>query len=293
MLASVVKADDPVIINITGATAFRAAAHDAIIDMLGGSGTCKYAYVGATLASANQAIFEGQLNGVDHIVRTRQSGSTQGIADVVNQTSIGTYLDVTATAADRSTGAGTQIVDITGRLATAIPRFTFSDVDQSISAMPTPELQGLPVGVVPFVFVANAGAPAAMDNMTRQLHDGQWSLGELPLSIYTGNLADTRRVINVGRNSGSGTRATILSETRYGPFTSMVQYGGPNDTSNVSGPEGTGTVDALVNLGNGGYSSNSFVRQNLARTSAAVSVDGGAPEDIVIVSYLTLSDAAA
>lgn len=277
------------IINITGATAFRAAAHNAIIDILGGAGTVKYAYVGSTLAGTNQAIFEGTISGQPFIIRTRQSGSTQGIADVVNQTPISTYLDVALTAADRVVGGAS--ISATGKTTTATPRFSFSDVDQAISNTPSPALPGAPVGVVPFVFVSNVGT-TGITNMTDQLHDAQWSLGELPKSMYTGNPADTQIVVNTGRNNGSGTRATILAETQYGPFTSVVQWGGPNDASNVSGSEGTGTVNTLTNLGNNGYSSNSFVRQNLARTSAAVN-RGAGPENLAIVSYLTLSDAAA
>jgi hypothetical protein len=68
----------------------------------------------------------------------------------------------------------------------------------------------------------------------------------------------------------------------------------------VGGGEGSGTVNWLQNLGNNGYSSNSFVRQNLARTSTNVTVGtdgsgngGTAAQDVVIISYLTLSDAAA
>jgi hypothetical protein len=145
-----------------------------------------------------------------------------------------------------------------------------------------------------------------MTNMTDQLHESQWSTGQLPLSMYTGNPADTKLVLNTGRNDGSGTRATILAETQYGPFRAVVQWGGPGTAANVAGSEGSGSVTFLQLLNNGGYSSNSFVRQNLARTSTNVTVGtdaagaGGAAgpgatagQDIVIVSYLTLSDAAA
>ncbi|MCB1079243.1 MAG: hypothetical protein KDM64_15590, partial [Verrucomicrobiae bacterium] len=233
------------VINITGATAFRAGAHNAIIDILGGAGTTQYGFAGSSISSANHAIFSGTIGGQAYIIRTSQSGSTAGIAAVVNQTSL-TYLKTSLVGtADLST-SGVQIATSIGNATTAgktesaIARFSFSDVDQAISNTPTPALPGEAVGVVPFVFLSNVGAPAGLTNMTDQLHDAQWSLGELPLSMYTGNPADTARVLNMGRSNGSGTRATILSETRYGPFTSVVQYGGPNDTSNISGAEGTG-----------------------------------------------------
>lgn len=292
------------VINITGATAFRAAAHTSIINILGGNGVCQYGYVGSSISNANHAIFVGNIAGNPFVIRTSQNGSTAGIAAVVNATNL-TYLRSNLTSPDIST-AGVQIAaDIAtattnGKTETAVGRFSFSDVDQAISNTPTPALPGAPVGVVPFVFVANVGAPAGLTNMTDQLHEAQWSTGQLPLSMYTGNPADTKLVLNTGRSNGSGTRATILAETQYGPFRAVVQWGGPNTGANVAGSEGSGSVSWLQLLNDGGYSSNSFVRQNLARTSANVTVGtdgsgngGTAGQNIVIVSYLTLSDAAA
>lgn len=286
------------VINITGATAFRSAAHNAIIEMLGGAGTTTYGFAGSSISNANHAIFSGTIGGQPFIIRTSQSGSTAGIASVVNAESL-VYLKTSLVGtADLST-SGVQIATsignatTAGKTETAVARFSFSDVDQAISNTPTPALPGAPVGVVPFVFVSNVGSPVGLTNMTDQLHEAQWSNGQLPLSMYTGNPADTQLVLNTGRSNGSGTRATILAETQYGPFRSVIQWGGPNDNSNVSGSEGTGTVNTLTNLGNGGYSSNSFVRQNLARTSDNVTVGTTAGQDVVIVSYLTLSDAAA
>jgi hypothetical protein len=291
-------------INITGATAFRSAAHTAIINVLGGAGVTEYGYVGSALSSANHAVFKGTIGGQPYVIRTSMSGSTAGIAAVIAGTSL-TYIKDELTSPDIST-TGVQIASAiatattNGKTETAAGRFSFSDVDQAISNTPTPALPGAAVGVVPFVFVANVGAPAGMTNMTDQLHESQWSTGQLPLSMYTGNPADTKLVLNTGRNDGSGTRATILAETQYGPFRAVVQWGGPGTTANVAGSEGSGSVTFLQLLNNSGYSSNSFVRQNLARTSTNVTVGtdaagagGTAAQNIVIVSYLTLSDAAA
>lgn len=295
------------VINITGATAFRAAINKTVVSLLsdGGATTVKYCYDAASTSQSafegsNRIIAEGTIGGAAYIIRTNQNGSTQGIASVATQTTPpAAYLSVSLTADDRI--AGGKHISVTGKTeAGVIGRFAFSDVSQEISNNPTPALPGEGVGVVPFVFVANVGAPAGLTNMTDQLHEAQWSLGQLKLSAYTGNAADTKLVLNTGRNNGSGTRATILAETQYGPFRSIVQWGGPNSTANVGGSEGSGTVNWLQNLGNNGYSSNSFVRQNLARTSANVTVGtdgsgngGTAAQDVVLVSYLTLSDAAA
>jgi len=305
--ASSASAQSPTTINITGATAFRAAAHNAILSILsdGGATQVKYCWVGSAGTSgflnSNKIIAEGTIGGQPYIIRTNQNGSTQGIASVATQTTPpSAYLSASLTALDRVVGGVNLASDAGKTEAGVIGRFAFSDVDQAISNNPTPVLPGAPVGVVPFVFIAGVGAPAGLTNMTDQLHDAQWSTGQLPLSMYTGNPADTRLVLNTGRNNGSGTRATILAETQYGPFTGVVQWGGPNSAANVAGSEGTGTVNWLQNLGNNGYSSNSWVRQVLARTTTNVTVgtdgsgNGGvAGQNIVMVSYLTLSDAAA
>ena len=289
-LAGATTASAQTVINITGATAFRSAMNTSIIEILGGAGTCKYAYVGTTgITGSDQAIFEGNIGGNPFIIRTRQSGSTQGIADVVNQATITTYLDVANTASDRVVGGAA--ISASGKTVSAIPRFSFSDVDQAISNTPSPALPGAPVGVVPFVFVANPGT-TGITNMTDQVHESQWKLGEVPKSLYSGNAADsTSLVYAIGRNNGSGTRATILAETKYGPFTTVVQYVG---TGNTAGSEGTGTVTALTRDGvSGGYTSSSDVRRVLSRTSASVSIDGGTAGPVSLVGYITLSDVVA
>ena len=51
------------VISITGATAFRAAAHTSIINVLGGSGVTQYGFVGSSLSNANHAIFKGNIGG--------------------------------------------------------------------------------------------------------------------------------------------------------------------------------------------------------------------------------------
>ncbi len=251
------SANAQTVINITGATAFRAAMNNTILSVLsdGGATTVTYCYVASSTSQgafegSNRIIAQGTIGGQPYIIRTNQNGSTQGIASVATQTTPPnfSYLSVTGTATDRIAGgqhltAATVDAPASGKVdAGVIGRFAFSDVSQDISNNPSPVLPGTGVGVVPFVFVANVGAPVGLTNMTDQLHEAQWSLGQLKLSMYTGNPADTKLVLNTGRNNGSGTRATILAETQYGPFRNVVQWGGPNSTANVGGGEGTGTV---------------------------------------------------
>ncbi len=271
--------------NITGATAFRAAANQAIIALLGGTGVTEYAYTGTSgINGTNRAVFKGTIGGSPVIVRASWSGSTQGILDLVDQNSI-QFLKSTVT----TSTSGTINAGAAGDFENAVARYSFSDVDKLLSARPNSAIQGEGVGVVPFMFVAGESAPAGVNNMTDQLHSALWSTGELPASLVTGNPANAGfTLLATGRNNGSGTRAAVLAETQYGAFANVVQF---NQT--FSGDRATGVLTAAPTLfapgGNGGNASNSGVRDLVTRPSSA-SFAGG---QYSFVSYLTISDAVA
>jgi hypothetical protein len=277
------------IINITGATAFRAAANGAIISYLGGAGVTEYAFTGTQgINGSNRAIFRGNVTGFANpvIIRASWSGSTAGIAAIANATPV----EVLTTANPMST-AGTNLGQ-GGNPApvfeNAVAQFAFSDVAQTASTTQSPVLNGSEVGVVPFVFVMNEGAPAEVTTMTDQLMNALYSNGAVPLWYVTGGdptlPANQILVYAVGRNDGSGSRATALSETRYGVFLPVQQF---------TGTQSGNTINTLSFVGNGGYSSNSGIRDLVSCTSAAVSVEGGPAESCFVISYLTLSDALA
>lgn len=274
-----------VVINITGATAFRAAANNSIIALLGGAGVTKYAYTGTQgIGGTNRAIFKGNMtiNSVvtPVVVRASWSGSTQGIADVASGTPVQVLEDdelllPTTTAGSNVSGP----FESTNQVA----QFAFSDVSQASSTTLTPSLTGTEVGVVPFAFVANSGAPAGMTNMTDQIMAALYANAFVPLRMFTGVPTDTTPVYASGRNDGSGSRALVLAETRYGVFSSLQQFTGVTDQS-------TGIMTSLTYVGNGGYSSNSGIRDLVYGVSGAVSVEGGPAEACNVVSYLTISD---
>ena len=271
--------------NITGATAFRAAAHNSILTLLG-AGT-EYAFVGADLPSANRSIFrKTDDNGtpliltddIITIVRGRWSGSTQGILDLADQNSISQYL----TTANAMSTTGTNLAS--PLFQNAVPRFAFSDVDKALSARPNSSIFSNPVGIVPFMFVAGESAPAGVTNMTDQLHNTMWAIGDMPASMFTGNAANAGfTLLATGRNDGSGTRAAILSETQYGSATTVIQFNS-TFTGNPATGSLTGNPFAYAPNGNGGGTSNSNVRDLLVRTSSG---------NRAFVSYLTISDAVA
>jgi hypothetical protein len=273
------------VFNITGATAFRASANNAIISILGGAGTTQYAYTGSSgVAGTNRAIFKGTMAafpGDEIIVRASWSGSTQGIKDVANQTAV----QVLKTTVAMST-SGTLNAGLAADFETAVAQWSFSDVDKALSEKPNYAFNGGPIGVVPFMFLAGEGAPAALNNMTDQLHEKLWSTGQLPIAFFTGDTNDDTFVLATGRNNGSGTRALILAETQYGAFEPVVQYGATiSGTRTDAYP--TAKLTALSEFNNGGNSSNSGVRDLLTRQVDPVSFEG----NYLFVSYLTISDA--
>lgn len=278
------------VVNITGATAFREAAHSAIISLLGGDGVAQRARAdinlnGATSAS-NLRIYRGFVGGQEYIVRATFSGSTQGILDLADQNQI-PFLNTNTTMTTTGNGALTGATQASNT-SNAAPHLSFSDVEKTLSERPTASLGGGPVGVVPFMFVMGkgiaAGNRALYSNMTDQIHEALWSTGQIDASLLTNVQpvspnTSTTTILATGRNNGSGTRATILSETGYGSFRNIVQF----DANTTSG-------EIAQFATNGGHSSNSGVSGVLGIDRSILKF-GGTPVDAVFCGYLTISDA--
>jgi hypothetical protein len=285
------------VVNITGATAFRAAANTSIIALLGGAGTTEYAFdttTGASAGATNRAIYRGTVAGITGtvIVRASWSGSTAGIAAVA----AGTPVQVLKTTTTMTT-AGNGFAATASDFETAPAAFSFSDVAQAASTTLSPTLTGNPVGVVPFQFVANqsAHAHAGMTNMTDQLMNALYSTSEVPLHFFTGVVTDTKRVLACGRNNGSGSRATVLGETQYGFFRGVQQFQN-NQTTQHNGP---GQIARIDFVGNNGNSSNSFLANLMKGLSDAVDLFSPADDPVnpyetdvacLLLTYLTQSD---
>jgi len=284
------------VINITGATAFRASANNAIISLLGGAGVTEYAFNnltgGGSVNGTNRAIFRGTVTGIPGtvIIRASWSGSTAGIASVATATPV-QVLKTTTT----MTTAGNGFPATNDDYENVVASFAFSDVAQAASTTLSPTLTGTTVGVVPFQFVANQSAWAheGMTNMTDQIMNAIYSTSEVPLRFFTGVPTDTKRVLACGRNNGSGSRATVLGETQYGFFRAVQQF----RNRETSGHTGSGAISRVDFIGNGGNSSNSFLADLMRGTSAAVNLfEDGASEayesgvDCLLLTYLTQSD---
>jgi hypothetical protein len=74
----------PVTIHINGSTAYRAAVHEAIVQILT-SPTAAF-LSGKTLATSNQAVFQGTINGQTVVFETDWTGSISGIINTANAT---------------------------------------------------------------------------------------------------------------------------------------------------------------------------------------------------------------
>ena len=240
-------------VRITGSTAYRGATHTAIGNILNAGYTV--GYTGSSLSGAGQAIFIGttKTTNVDVIIKTSWSGSVGGVQTVAGGLNVATWMvDGSPTAAApgvASTGNNTE---------SGIPDVAMSDTYQNSTVYTSPHLTDNLVGVVPFRFVACAGAPANLTNITPQQAQVLWGNGTAALALFTGANADEQTTVYaLGRDPDSGTRLTAFAETGVGVNSYIQQYQ-PAGTSTVTGyalvaPQ---TVNGVsVGSGQGGYSS--------------------------------------
>lgn len=267
-------ANAQVTVNITGSTAFRSAVHNSILDAMTGE---QYAYTGGTLAGAGQAIFVGNISGVTGTVtiRTGWSGSATGIDAVANQKDVA-FLGTGVTMSPGGTS------NTPTGASTAKAQFALSDCDQGSTSFTNPALEDAKVAVVPFRFLVNKSTITGnFNNMTPQQFRALYGSGQLPLSFFTGNPADTKFVYGAGRDSGSGTRVITLAETGYGIFVILNQWTGT--------PAG-GALTTLSFAGDGGFSSGGNLATLLSATTTSVSVAGAPAAEILITGYAGIPD---
>jgi hypothetical protein len=251
-------------IEITGATAFRTAAVNAINNAFNTGGNFTYGFAnttssgsGASLTNGSMQIWKGTFPGITGttVVRTSWNGSVEGIRAVAvpNATNNPLYLKESILTGNLTAGGGTAVTvrfhsDTGGSGAVANAEnyekvtsdLSFSDVAQSMTPVTGLSLTGSPVGVVVFTMIANkswsddkldassANATAYANRMPTSVTSQQFrtmaQLGYAPMSFFTGNASDTTRVYLTGRNDGSGTRTSYLAETGVGVSTPITQY---------------------------------------------------------------------
>jgi hypothetical protein len=319
-------------IEITGATAFRTAAVNAINNAFNSGGNAfTYGFANTTAASANASLTNGSMQiwkgifpGIEGttVVRTSWNGSVEGIRAVAvpNVDNNPLFLKESVLTGNLTVGGGTAATvrfhsDPAGSGAVvnaanyeqATSDLAFSDCAQSATPVSGLTLSGGPVGVVVFTMIASKSwsvdkldisSNATIDYANRmpasvsaQQFRTMANLGYAPMSFFTGNASDTVRVYLTGRNDGSGTRTSYLSETGVGASTPITQYvahdrsvggsipyilkvpaGGGFNYQNVSTSSYASTVWGNDIDGNGGHVSGSDLRSDLAKTTANTAV---------------------
>ena len=224
-----------VTVDITGATAFRAAALDTIKARYVASGQpFQFAHdqAAGSFNGATRAIFKGTFPGVSGVttIRTSFNGSVEGIKALVDSPASDPtyYTDIPGNLVTAAAVGGGETHTTTGGFAktTAASQseIAFSDVSKNSTPFASASLQpsSATCGVVVFTMLTNEGSP--ITNVTAQQFRALAAAGFQPLSMFTGNASDTTNVFLTGRNDGSGTRTTYMAETGVGITTEIKQY---------------------------------------------------------------------
>jgi len=232
-LASAAFAD--VTVDITGATAFRAATLEAIKAKFTASGQpfrFSHDQAAGAFNGATRSLWKGTFQGLTGVttIRTSFNGSVQGIRALVDSPAQDPtyYTDIAGnliTAA--ANGGGETHTSTPGFLKTVAPsqsEIAFSDVNKAVTPFAASPLQPASpaAGVVVFTMLTNEGSP--ITNVTAQQFRALLSNGFQPLHMFTGNNTNTTNVFATGRNDGSGTRTAYLAESGFGVTTPVKQY---------------------------------------------------------------------
>ena len=222
-------------VDVTGATAFRAATLASIKAQYAASGAAfKFAHDqatagGTTFNGSTRAIFIGTFPGVTGTttIRCCFTGSVEGIRALVPVVDPlpPTYYQPSLLSGITAIVGGAELANQgTTSAATDPSEIAFSDVTKASTPYASYSLQpALPAaGVVVFAMLTNEGS--SISNVTSQQFRALMTNGLQPLRLFTGNAADTSFVFATGRNDGSGTRTTYLAETGFGVSNVVNQY---------------------------------------------------------------------
>ncbi|MCE9610963.1 MAG: hypothetical protein K8R23_12280 [Chthoniobacter sp.] len=323
-LACVASAHADVTVYVTGATAFRAGAIDAIRSKFNTGASYKFSHDqtagGTNYLGATRIIFQGTFPGVagTTTVACTFTGSVEGVKALAapGVANNATYLTTAALPAGAPTAGGTEQGATTSPVAAQPATLAFSDVRQSSTPVASPVLQpaNAKVGVVVFTPIVNESLITGnLSNVTSQQFKALFKNGAMPLSLFTGDAADTASVYAFGRNDGSGTRTTYMAESGLGITTTVSQFVTTASTGTtitkiqkvtaggLTTPPTTANASTLWGNdidGNGGYNSGSLLRTDLGKTTTSVEVidaDGstldGPGVEILAISFLSTPDA--
>lgn len=219
--------------EITGATAFRRATIESVSALYAANGgVWRFVHNRATAAdyiNSDFITYEGTITGLPGttVIRCAFNGSVEGLRAIAQPGSgDASYFKLSAlTITPTVAGANQFGVSTTGNVETAVAEMAFSDTSVSISPYAASSQFGFgsSPGVVVFGLVASEGA-SAITNVTNQQYNTLLKNGYVPMSNFTGVATDTNKIFCTGRNDGSGTRSSYLSEMGYGVANAVNQY---------------------------------------------------------------------
>jgi hypothetical protein len=300
-LLSTTGAQAQTVLHLTGSTSFRSAVYNAITHVLTSPTAV---YIGNTLASANDAAFQGTFGGNTYSIECHWGGSVTGVvgltAPASNKYNFQTYLSGSATSVTAGgqsnfyspygllpgVGGGFQIASSGGVSSpdVASADVGFSDVFQNTAAAITSTAKSSPtlvdnkVGVLPYAFVKSSANTsdtdiAAYNDLTDITGNNTSTLfgnGFLDFQLLTGGTADANAyAYAVGRDEDSGTRMAAFAESGFGVANVPEQYEITTSGNAANGPTATVANIVLQSQGtfpsiSGGYNSGSSVADALA-----------------------------
>lgn len=260
------------VVNIAGEALFRGSVHSRIQAMLPGGAYAYYGTgsAGAGLDSADQAIFTGVYQGETYVIRTSWlRPASAAMLSLKN----GKGSPLVFLPSDIPQAPGGLALEGPGN-AHGVPDIIISDLSPETAGVGPLAVDDHWVGVVPYVWLANQGAPAALANMTPQLVENLYSKGGLPLSFFTAEPADrSARVFPLGMPPFAGARVTAMIQSNLEVGRSVMQYqpvvSGREIVSHVPWPQGAHAT------GDGGFPVAGTAMADVMACSSSSSQVGG------------------
>lgn len=274
-----------IVINVAGSTAMRSISMPALDTYATGLGYTRVAADNASTASHGIALYIKDTRNVANTLITRDAinvrlvGSEGGLLTTAGTKPANrqTFLPVIGTNSWNSASATSNVRALVSATDCTVPGFaavTFADQSQDVSAYNSATTArvkvaklpaGIPLAALNFAFFANTNFPVS--NITTQVAKALLEKGNLPLSFFTGNPADTNTGVWItGRDIDSGTRAVTLLETGYGINKAVKQYMVDTNNNVIISPTNS-LLGTLVAQGNNGYSSGGTMRSAVTNNS--------------------------
>lgn len=209
-------------------------------------------------------------------VFTTAAASTSGATTITVADATGVEVGMTVTSATAGFASGTKVTAISGADLT-LSVATTADIASGVSVS---------IGSNPITKVNYQQLRALFSTSTG-----------LPLSVFTGNSADTAKVYGIGRDPDSGTRITLLAESGIGANSTVTHWQPHVSTTN------TNAIDTMIpwpissafgvtfDEGNGGYASGGDLAKIMRYSTSSVAVSGGTAAPCYFISFAGTGDA--